>query len=204
MQRELQARIDLGIEDIADDSPDLSDLEVPEPGQHDWSVDRRTQKTVRVGKRWSEIMRHIDRGDYTWEQFATALHPRELARGQLFDSRGGFSGRPPSLVPRAFHDACVRELMKRGRVLYQENYLLAIQAMTKIATDSEAKAADRIKAAQFVIERLEGKIPDRIEVVQAAPWEEMISGLVAEVSEDAAIANAQEYLERREDVQAGD
>jgi hypothetical protein len=204
MQEELSSRIDLGIEDIDDDALDLSEL-APPPGQHGTEGgDRRKQKTVRMGKRWSEIVQHIEDGDYTWEEFAASLHPRELARGQLFDSRGGFSGRPPKLVPSAFHAACIRELMKRGRRMYQENYLLAIEAMTKIATSPEAKAADRLKAAQFVIERLEGKVPDRIEVVQAAPWEEMISGLIAEVSEDVAIQNAQEYLERRKDASLPD
>jgi len=198
MQRELAERLEMGIEDAPDDMEDMSQLEVPPPGGHG-HVDERRQKTVRMGKRWSEITQHVQDGDYTWEEFAAALHPRELARGQLFDSRGGFSGRPPKLVPRAFHDACVRELMKRGKRLYQENYLQAIDAMTQIANDESQKASDRLKAAQFVIERLEGKVPERVEFVQAAPWEEMLSGAVATVAEDQAIANAQEYLERREE-----
>lgn len=194
MTEELEARALFSVEDAEDDAVDMSEVQVPPPGAR--NTDERRQKTVRMGKRWSEIYTHVQNGDYTWDEFAAALHPRELARGQLFDSRGGFSGRPPKLVPRAFHDACVRELMKRGKRLYQENYLLAIQAMTNIANDPMAKPADRLKAATFVIERLEGKVPERLEVSQAAPWQEIIDGITAEVAEDAAIASAQSYLER--------
>lgn len=197
IQKELDDRSRFGIEDAEDDAPDMSQIAVPDAGhRHD---DVRKQKVVRMGKRWSEIHQHIEDGDYTWEEFAAALHPRELARGQLFDSRGGFSGRPPKLVPRAFHDACVRELMKRGKRMYQENYLQAIDAMTSIANDPGVKPSDRLKAAQFVIERLEGKVPERVEISQAAPWQEMINGITAEVAEDAAIASAQTYLNRMED-----
>jgi hypothetical protein len=194
MTEELEARSAFGVEDAEDDAPDMSQVQVPEVGTR--FNDARKQKVVRMGKRWSEIHQHVEDGDYTWEEFAASLHPRELARGQLFDSRGGFSGRPPKLVPRAFHDACVRELMKRGKRMYQENYLQAIDAMTSIATDPLVKPTDRLKAAQFVIERLEGKVPERVEISQAAPWQEMINGITAEVAEDAAIASAQDYLER--------
>lgn len=200
MIKELQDRERLGIQDDID-RDDMSEVIVPEPGQR--HEDARKQKTVRMGKRWSQIVRSVQDGEYTWEQFAASLHPRELARGQLFDSRGGFSGRPPKLVPRAFLDACVRELMKRGKRMYQENYLQAIDAMTKIANDESVKPADRLKAAQFVIERLEGKVPERVEVTTAPAWQEMIDGITAQVSEDRAVANAHDYLARTQGVDQG-
>lgn len=195
MIKELEDRERLGIQDDIE-RDDLSEVTVPEPGQR--HEDARKQKSVRMGKRWSQIVQSVQDGEYTWEQFAAALHPRELARGQLFDSRGGFSGRPPKLVPRAFHDACVRELMKRGKQMYQENYLEAIKAMTVIASDESQKASDRLKAAQFVIERLEGKVPERVEVSQAPMWQDMIAGITAEVAEEKAMANAHDYLARTE------
>ena len=180
------------------DSDDLAvgTIEVPEPGTASPN-DKRAKKRVRQGKRWTEITENVRLGHYTWEEFAASLKPAELARGQLMDSRGGFTGRPPTLVPRAFHDACVRELMKRGREMYKENYIQAIQAMTDIATNKAVKEADRIKAATFVIERLEGKVPERLEVVASAPWQDMIGGIVADVPDGAAVANAQTYDERR-------
>jgi hypothetical protein len=148
-----------------------------------------------LGQRWSKIHTDVKNGEFTWEEFAATLTPEELARGQLMDSRGSFSGRPPAFVPRAFHDACIRELLNRGQVLYKENYVQAINTMTAIATDERFQAKDRIKAAQFVIERLEGKVPDRLEISAADPWQAVIADIVAE-AEDNQIARAQQYLNR--------
>lgn len=149
----------------------------------------------RLGKRWSEIVQAVQNGEYTWDDFVESLTPEELARGQLMDKNGQFAGRPPSYVPRQFHDACIRELLGRGRVLYKESYIKAITAMAEIATSKTAKEADRIKAATFVVERIEGKVPDRLEVSASDPWQQVISGIIAEV-EDDQIANAQQYLNR--------
>lgn len=171
---------------------------VPPGGVHDsvgYDPRVRVLVKIRAGKRWSEIMTRVKQGEYTWEEFASTLSPTELARGQIKDKHGGFKGRPPTLVPAAFHNACIRELMARGQRAYRENYMDAIKAMTSIANSTIAKDSDRIKAAQFVIERLEGKVPERLEISQVNPMDALISGIVAE-AEDKAIANAQDYLER--------
>lgn len=172
---------------------------IPEGGASGENGDHRRRYRMkyagRLGKRWSEIIQAVQNGEYTWDDFVGSLTPEELARGQLMGKDGTFTGRPPNFVPRAFHDACVRELLGRGRVLYKENYVKAIEAMTAIANSPNAKEADRIKAATFVIERLEGKVPERLEIAAADPWQQVISGIIAEV-EDNQIANAQQYLNR--------
>lgn len=177
---------------------------VPEGGASGEDGDHRKRYRMkyagRLGKRWSEIIQSVQNGEYTWDEFVSSLTAEELARGQLMDKNGNFGGRPPSYVPRQFHDACVRELLGRGRILYKENYVKAIQAMTDIANSPTAKEGDRIKAAQFVIERLEGKVPERLEISAADPWQTIISGIVAEV-EDDQIANAQQYLNRMTDAE---
>ena len=172
---------------------------VPKGGVNDKDgYDPRVRKVIKIraGKRWSEVITNVKDGQFTWEEFVGTLSPTELARGQLKDKTGGFRGRPPALVPAAFHNACIRELMMRGQVAYRTHYMDAIKAMTDIATAEFGKPADRIKAAQFVIERLEGKVPERLEISQANPMDAIISGIIAQ-AEDAAIANAQDYLERR-------
>jgi hypothetical protein len=172
---------------------------VPQGGASAENGDHRKRYRLkyagRFGKRWTEIIQAVDNKEYTWDEFCNSLTPEELARGQLMDKDGRFMGRPPTFVPRAFHDACVRELLSRGRILYKENYVKAIQAMTEIAASKSAKESDRIKAAQFVIERLEGKVPERLEIAAADPWQQIITGIIAEV-EDDQIANAQDYLNR--------
>lgn len=152
----------------------------------------------RLGKRWSEIIMAVNAGEFTWDEFVATLDSSEIARGQLKDKAGHFRGRPPALVPRGFFDACRKELMKRAQSEYEKAYLAAIEAMTKIAKGEEmgAKPADKIKAAQFIIERLEGKTPERVEIKMSDPFADLVEGAIAQVSEDAAIANAQSYLER--------
>jgi len=175
---------------------------VPEGGASAENGDTRKRYNMkyagRLGKRWSEIIQAVKNGEYTWDEFVGTLAVEELARGQLMDKNGSFTGRPPAYVPRAFHDACIKELLLRGKVLYKESYVAAIQAMTDIATNKAAKESDRIKAAQFVIERLEGKVPDKLEIAAADPWQQIISGIVAEVDEEQ-IMNAQSYLNRMEE-----
>lgn len=172
---------------------------VPEGGASGEDGDHRKRYRMkyagRLGKRWSEIIQQVADKAYTWDEFVSALTAEELARGQLMDKNGNFQGRPPSFVPKAFHDACIKELLGRGRILYKENYVKAIEAMTAIASSSTAKESDRIKAATFVIERLEGKVPDKLEIGVSDPWQTIISGIVAEVEEDA-IASGQQYLNR--------
>lgn len=183
---------------------------VPPGGTTSNKVDPRPRskfvRPVRMGKRWAQILTEIDAGIITWSEFVETLTPEELARGQLMDKNGTFKGRPPSMVPRAFYDASIRELMKRGRRLYEENYIEAIDAMTAIAKGEVAgiKPADRIKAAQFVIERLEGKAVERVVVTGEDPFAAMLEGAVATVEEDKAIANAQDYLDRMERVANGE
>lgn len=140
---------------------------------------RKRRQKIRLGSKWTEMLDKMADEGITMEQFVERLSPEELARGQLKNEGGSFVGAPPAWVPAEFHKACIRELMKRGKTLYQENYLLAIEAMTQIATDGRVKESDRIKAAQFVIERIEGKVPERLELGVSEPWQEILAGIVA-------------------------
>jgi hypothetical protein len=167
----------------------------PPPGQSDLDGDHRRRAYLRLGKRWTEVFNDVKFGHYTWEEFVAGLDNEELARGQLKDKDGTFRGRPPSMIPRAFYNACVRELMDRGSVRWRANYVGAIDVMTQIAGDPTVKPEVRLKAAQFVVERIEGKVPERIIVTEADPWQEGIDGLLTDV-EDATIAHAQQYLAR--------
>lgn len=186
------------------ETPDVNKGGVVPPGGR-IDGDRRVRKEVRfsrLGKRWSQIITEVAQGEYSWEEFVSTLSPEELARGQLKDVNGNFTGRPPTFVPRQFFDASIRELLNRGKILYKENYIACIKAMTQIAQSPGVKEGDRIKAATFVIERLEGKVPDKLEISAADPWQTIISGIVAE-AEDGQVARAQEYLNRRGETSDG-
>jgi hypothetical protein len=165
----------------------------------------RLRGKVRISRQYSRVVELMRQGDMNMEEFVEQLSPEELVRGQIKDRGGKFRGAPPQWVPRAFHRACIAELMKRGRYLWQDNYLKAIETMSDIASGKGAigklaTPGERIKAAQFVIERLEGKIPERLMIAEDKKWEAVLEGIVAEVPDDAiargqrALAGAQEAL----------
>lgn len=158
----------------------------------------------RMSRAWVRMLQIMEDTGMTMREMVEGLSVEELVRGQIKDGQGRFNGRPPKWVPREFHRACLEELMRRGRDMWQKNYLGAIEAMTDIArgkgaAGSEATPGERIKAAQFVIERMEGKVPERLVVVEEKRWETVMDGIVAEVSDDA-IERGRRALEAAESV----
>lgn len=153
----------------------------------------RNGRKVRVGKRISNVMDQIDAGNLTMAEFVATLSPEELVRGQLKDHEGRFRGRPPTWVPAEFYQACVRQLLKQGDQMWREAFFESVKTFTAIAQDPKIDAKDRLKAAQYVIERVAGKTPDKVEVSVVQPWEQIIGGIVAE-AEDEAIARAARVL----------
>lgn len=143
--------------------------------------------------------------EMSMDEFVEQMSNEELVRGQVKAEDGSFRGRPPQWVPRAFHRACVTELMRRGKQLWTENYLEAIEAMTKIARGEVpgTRPRDQLAAAAYVIERLEGKVPDVVKVQTDQTWAVVLDGIIAEVS-DEQVGRGQRALnaahEARQDI----
>lgn len=165
----------------------------------------RQQKNgyVRTARSWGRMMDMLDRTGMSLEEFVETLDPEELVYGKLKDKNGKFTGRPPAWVPREFHQACIRELMRRGKRMWQESYLVAIETMTEVAAGrvKGASASDRLKAAQFVVERIEGKTPERVQITDESPWQAIISEIVAEVPDEFLLQAKSARLELTEVVQ---
>lgn len=112
------------------------------------------------------------------------LDTEELLKGQLRAEDGSFRGRPPKLIPREMHDEMVRELLARGDQLIRESFTDAIQAFKDIAGDKNLEPRDRLKAAQYLWERVAGKLADRVDLkVAMQPWEMDVKGIVANIPE---------------------
>lgn len=154
---------------------------------------RTRGKRVHASKKLVNVMDQIDAGTLTMAEFVATLSPEELVRGQLKDHEGRFRGRPPKWIPAEFYQECVRQLLRKGDVMWREAFFESIKTFTAIAQDERVDPKDRLKAAQYVIERVAGKTPDKVEVSVVQPWEQIIGGIVAE-AEDEAIARAARVL----------
>ena len=154
---------------------------------------KRSRSRHRISKKFSEVEARIAEGTITMQEFVESLSPEELVRGQLKDHDGKFRGRPPKWVPQEFYQACVRQLLKQGDAMWREAFFESIKTFTAIAQNDKLDPKDRLKAAQYVIERVAGKTPEKVEVSVQQPWETIISGIVAE-AEDDAIARAARVL----------
>lgn len=158
----------------------------------------RARRGIRPGKRWSEIYHAVKTGEYTWDVFVENLDAEELARGQLRDSKGHFTGRPPEFVPRQFVLACQREIFRRFNTKMQTNLEAATNELLRLAfNENLMDAKDRAKILTYFIERVMGKVPDKLEVKVADPWEQIIGGILAEVPDEGL--NVPNYLQEKVD-----
>lgn len=155
----------------------------------------RTRIRIRPGRRWSEIISEVKAGSYTWKQFTEGLSNEELARAQLRDGNGGFTGRPPTMVPREFYLACFRELKARFDQEFQEGVLAIAKAYVDLAQNEDLPIAQRAKMMQYAMERVFGSIPKEVTIKQEEPWESFVVGVVASEGQQPA-----DWRQRRYDV----
>lgn len=172
----------------------------------DTQPDSRPQMYLRLGKRWTQIITEVKEGQYTWAEFAEELEPDELARGQLKDRNGEFRGRPPALVPRAFHDACIKEIQRRFNEKMQTRLLEATDELIDLSKAGRLDGKDRAKLLVYLIERVMGPVPKTVHVTAGEPWEGMMTqGLLRPAvtegdDQPAPPKRSDRYAKRRRDI----
>jgi hypothetical protein len=120
-----------------------------------------------------------------WKSFVDGRIPfsemddEELARLQVRNRNGDFGGTRPKMMPTALVQAHEQELMRRNTTLLKEVLLKATQVHIDVMNDENADPALRMRAAQYMQERLMGKTPDKMEIkAELKPWEGLISGIL--------------------------
>ena len=108
------------------------------------------------------------------------LDDEELARGQCRDTQGHFSGRPPRIIPRELQQEMVRRLLDRGNELWRSAFNIAIRTHIEIASDPNNSPADRLKASQYIIERVAGKTPDTLKLEATDPVVQIFRALLGD------------------------
>lgn len=111
---------------------------------------------VRVGKSNTAILAGTeDLSEWTEE---------ELIRGQRKDKNGRFQGRPPKIVPKPIHDELVRRTLHEGKELLRTALVPALETLSTVLDDPEAKDQDKIKAAGMILDRMLGKPTEHVHV----------------------------------------
>lgn len=121
------------------------------------------------------------RGDITIDD----LDEDEIMRGQFRGKDGSFKGRPPKYVPREFATALVQ---KQHELVATKISGLVNQAFATLS-DVMGKPfpqpgdAARVKAAQLILERYLGRVPESLNVkVQQSDWDNNKQRFVKTVS----------------------
>jgi len=115
-------------------------------------------------------------GDITVED----LDDEELARGRLRSSDGTFRGRPPTMLPTELVQAMKREWLGRAQEKLQTALLgSGIGTLVELAKESPDDSV-RLRAAQAIIERTMGKVPDKIEVAAEDPVETLFRKILSD------------------------
>ena len=111
------------------------------------------------------------------------LDDEELIRGQVRDADGHFRHGPLRQIPREFHDELMRRILDRGLEKLRSSYLSAIDVIVDgIVEDRTVDIRLRYDAAKYVIERLAGRTPERVEVgVEMKKWETVMTKIIKEI-----------------------
>lgn len=109
------------------------------------------------------------------------LDDDELARGQLKAADGTFRGRPPRVVPSELVQAMRREWLSRAEAKLREALMdHGIGTLVELARNRNIDEGVRLRAAERLIERTMGKVPDKIEVRAEDPIEALFRNILSD------------------------
>jgi hypothetical protein len=120
------------------------------------------------------------------ELTVSELDDEEVLKGRFRDRNGLFAGRPPNLTARQRRllDA---ERMKRQQMKFMDMLSLANKAIEDIFKSPMAKDADKLRAAELILNRTMGTSPQKVEVSldDKPTFNEVLDGVV-EIARDTA------------------
>lgn len=108
------------------------------------------------------------------------LDDDELAQGRLKAVDGTFRGRPPKTIPADMVAAMRREWISRAEARLREALMeKGIGTLVDLASNAVDESV-RLRAAQGIIERTMGKVPDKIHVQAEDPVETLFRRILAD------------------------
>jgi hypothetical protein len=111
------------------------------------------------------------------------LEGQEIARCQLRDKNGFFTGQPPQRLPAGARAARKRALMERAGLAFELKVERAAEYLGEVLDDENADVKDRIAAADRILDRGIGPKPQKLEVTaEVKPWEGLVTGILVDVN----------------------
>ena len=118
-----------------------------------------------------------------WEQLEIGyisvddLDDEELRRGQCRRADGDFPQRTKQ-IPRQIYDKMVNRLFERAQEMFRQNLFTAVETLGTIVEGDAYEPADRIKAANIIIDRVLGKSVEKVDLtVEQKPYERILKGV---------------------------
>ena len=140
---------------------------------------KRVYTNPETGEVIARTFDNVRRGRIPWSD----LDDEEVARLQLRDRNGEFSGMKPAIIPRELVQAHTRELLSRNDKLMREVVMKATAVFVDVIDSSSASDGDKMRAAQYLHDRILGKTPEKVELkAELKPWEGVVSeiGIITE------------------------
>lgn len=113
------------------------------------------------------------------------LDDDELARKQCRNREGNFIGRPPELS-RKMYSLFQSELLRRGEGEFSKFGKRAIGVVAELAFSKYTDEAVRLRAANILIERVYGKVPEVIRAIVANKWDETVEEVITIMDDEQA------------------
>lgn len=105
----------------------------------------------------------------------------ELVRGFRRNRSGNF-GRPPKFIPREVQQEAFRRLVHRGEGKLRGAYIKTIDNLIDLAHSSTSDKV-RLEAQKELLNRVVGKVPDRMMIATDAPWQDMLADSLVPVAD---------------------
>jgi hypothetical protein len=131
------------------------------------------------------------------------LDDEEVRRMQLRAKDGTFKGRPPASLPREFMLGLQAENHRRMQARWQEEYETAMGVIHELMVKKNPLPADavRLNAANMVVERLQGKAIDRIEVkATISKFDQVAGDIIMDLDDPRALDRAGAEIEEEDDL----
>ena len=127
----------------------------------------------------------------SWANFSAGhipiedLDDDELAREKLRDGEGMFRGRNTEMVPRTLRRKVQSELNRRAVLTIQEDTFSYLATLKEISQDQNASPTERMKASQYLLERIIGPTPQKVEIsAEIKPWEGLVGDIMHDIESD--------------------